>query len=528
MRVHLVNTGKPEPKKRGRKPKNPRPSDQPQPQQQQPITAKLQTHPITNTKASSSSYSTSNATDKKSNQSLAALGASIGLTQDDPYPLDCPTEHHFILCLDDQLADLLNHQVFKPDTHKPTDNTNESNTMDTTTNDDSIDIHTLTNSNNNNNNNPILLENTSAMDQLSITFLDPRHATIAYPPAGITRTAILVDLPCILESQKSIDTKQLHKVADASQMLLVLDGPGVSAQQLKQRIHLIEQVYQYSWPHGLSPQFRDISEQRHRRRHPGSSALPLPQSLVKAGTTGTTEGMLESRDLDMAVQELLFQDGLACEVDYYLVDKDGRHGHSFGSIEELCQAQLSGSEVELESEEEDGPIGGMDDVPMPTSRTSHAKPYAKMTKTAIRKQSVMEQNIASQSLQYQDDVDLQEQMQEEQEEADDDEEEEDDEYDVSELAAELEYNLLDNTVNTMEQEQEQEEHSMLDEQLMQDEHLSQQGMMEQKQREIEELQQRLQERRQALAATANPVMKQRITQAIQSIEQELERKLNGA
>ncbi len=47
---------------------------------------------------------------------------------------------------------------------------------------------------------------------------DPRHAI--FKLNDTTLDAVLVDLPCIIESQKTLDNKQFYKIADISQVII--------------------------------------------------------------------------------------------------------------------------------------------------------------------------------------------------------------------------------------------------------------------------------------------------------------------
>lgn len=74
--------------------------------------------------------------------------------------------------------------------------------------------------------------------------------------------AILVDLPCILESMKTLDKKNIFKTADVCQMLLV-----------KHRIQREEEVMlipdgnaDTTYPHGLTPPMHWVRKRRFRKR----------------------------------------------------------------------------------------------------------------------------------------------------------------------------------------------------------------------------------------------------------------------
>lgn len=90
--------------------------------------------------------------------------------------------------------------------------------------------------------------------------LDPRRA--AFKINGVTYASKLVDLPNIIEAQKTHDGQHLFKVADISQMLVVgnpvQDEAGITASALN--------VDDYIWPHGLTPPLRHARKRRFRKR----------------------------------------------------------------------------------------------------------------------------------------------------------------------------------------------------------------------------------------------------------------------
>ena len=92
--------------------------------------------------------------------------------------------------------------------------------------------------------------------------VDSRRA--AFKINGTTYSSKLVDLPCIIESQKTIDNRHLFKVADISQMLVVEkpvrhgDESNITREPLN--------VDDYIWPHGITPPLRHVRKRRFRKR----------------------------------------------------------------------------------------------------------------------------------------------------------------------------------------------------------------------------------------------------------------------
>ncbi|KAK8850423.1 hypothetical protein IAR55_004341 [Kwoniella newhampshirensis] len=98
------------------------------------------------------------------------------------------------------------------------------------------------------------------LEGVEFKFLDPRRAAFKFN--GVTYAAKLVDLPNIIESQKTFDNRHLFKVADISQMLVV-DQPvtneaSITAAPLK--------IDEYIWPHGITPPMRWARKRRFRKR----------------------------------------------------------------------------------------------------------------------------------------------------------------------------------------------------------------------------------------------------------------------
>lgn len=78
----------------------------------------------------------------------------------------------------------------------------------------------------------------------------------------MTYSSKLVDLPCIIESQKTFDSRHLFKVADISQMLVV-EKP-VKEESSITKGPLVHD--DYFWPHGVTPPLRHVRKRRFRKR----------------------------------------------------------------------------------------------------------------------------------------------------------------------------------------------------------------------------------------------------------------------
>ncbi|TFK30133.1 hypothetical protein FA15DRAFT_199811 [Coprinopsis marcescibilis] len=126
-------------------------------------------------------------------------------------------------------------------------------------------------------------------------FKDSRRAL--FHIGNNTRTAKLVDLPCIIEAQKTLDNKQMFKVADICQMLVVDDkviDDSQTSNQGKQQFNIDE----FIWPHGITPPLHYVRKRRFRRR--------------------VNRRTIES--VEQEVERLLDEDAAASEVKYEVLE----------------------------------------------------------------------------------------------------------------------------------------------------------------------------------------------------------------
>ncbi|KAI0688252.1 TAFII55 protein conserved region-domain-containing protein [Cytidiella melzeri] len=76
-------------------------------------------------------------------------------------------------------------------------------------------------------------------------------------------SAKLVDLPCLIESQKTLDNKQMFKVADICQMLVV-EKPIPSEDAVSNQKSF--NIDDFIWPHGITPPLHHVRKRRFRKR----------------------------------------------------------------------------------------------------------------------------------------------------------------------------------------------------------------------------------------------------------------------
>ncbi|TFK42428.1 TAFII55 protein conserved region-domain-containing protein, partial [Crucibulum laeve] len=161
-------------------------------------------------------------------------------------------------------------------------------------------------------------------------FKDSRRAE--FHIGNSTYSAKLVDLPCIIESQKTLDNKQMFKVADICQMLVVEDKIGSDGQPGNRRDFNIDE---FIWPHGITPPLHHVRKRRFRKR--------------------VNRRTIES--VEQEVERLLDEDSLATEVKY--------------DILENVNPDLSDSEFIEREQPLDAATPAMSDIGDPATPASH-------------------------------------------------------------------------------------------------------------------------------------------------------------
>ncbi|KAJ1556661.1 hypothetical protein HK096_011387 [Nowakowskiella sp. JEL0078] len=99
-------------------------------------------------------------------------------------------------------------------------------------------------------------------------------------------SATMVDLPCIIETQKTFDNKQFFKIADISQVLSIMvlvekiDPTGQSFPWASRKLTKTgKKQNQYAWPDGLSPPLKNCRKRRFRKRI-SKTAIEIVESEV--------------------------------------------------------------------------------------------------------------------------------------------------------------------------------------------------------------------------------------------------------
>ncbi|QRV86187.1 transcription initiation factor TFIID subunit 7 [Ceratobasidium sp. AG-Ba] len=234
-------------------------------------------------------------------------------------------------------------------------------------------------------------------DDVWFKFKDSRRAVFHIGES--TYSAKLVDLPSIVEAQKTLDNRQMFKVADICQMLVVEDKL-VNDEQPKGTFNIDD----YIWPHGLTPPMQHARKRRFRKR-------------VNRTTIETVE---------KEVERLLETDSQAAKIKYEILED--------------VNPDLSDSEFEPPAERGDseaptpGPSGVMDGFDGDDAYHDHDAPGG----TAQHEDDIFEQELQAElakGLEEESDDDDDDDDDDEQEEESESEEEGDEEEDEEFLRA---------------------------------------------------------------------------------------------
>ncbi|XP_062514258.1 transcription initiation factor TFIID subunit 7-like [Corticium candelabrum] len=145
-------------------------------------------------------------------------------------------------------------------------------------------------------------------EKLSFEFSgDGRHAVVRWE--GKQLSGKLVDLPCIIESHKTVDKKTLYKTGDVCQMLVVTDeDPSLdSPEELEDRLSLSkrkELIKKFQWNHGITPPLKNVRKRRFRKTAP--------------------KKYIDSPEIEKEVRRLLREDLQAKDVKFEVVVEEDR------------------------------------------------------------------------------------------------------------------------------------------------------------------------------------------------------------
>ncbi|EAX02847.1 TATA-box binding protein associated factor 7 like [Homo sapiens] len=171
-------------------------------------------------------------------------------------------------------------------------------------------------------------------DKLKIDLLpDGRHAVVEVEDVPLA--AKLVDLPCVIESLRTLDKKTFYKTADISQMLVcTADGdihlspeePAASTDPNIVRKKERGREEKCVWKHGITPPLKNVRKKRFRKTQ---KKVPDVKEMEKSSFTE----YIESPDVENEVKRLLRSDAEAVSTRWEVIAEDGtKEIESQGSI----------------------------------------------------------------------------------------------------------------------------------------------------------------------------------------------------
>ncbi|KAI9493420.1 TAFII55 protein conserved region-domain-containing protein [Zychaea mexicana] len=135
-------------------------------------------------------------------------------------------------------------------------------------------------------------------DDVKLTMKDSRRGYFWI--GGRKYDTTLMDLPTIIESQKTFDKKQFYKIADISQMLLVDDGTTPS-EEANSRVSSSDP---YMFQHGLTPPLKYVRRRRFRKKLSKRAIEEVEQEVerlleVDAQAEDVQYEVFDNRELEM-------------------------------------------------------------------------------------------------------------------------------------------------------------------------------------------------------------------------------------
>ncbi|XP_018875110.1 transcription initiation factor TFIID subunit 7-like isoform X3 [Gorilla gorilla gorilla] len=171
-------------------------------------------------------------------------------------------------------------------------------------------------------------------DKLKIDLLpDGRHAVVEVEDVPLA--AKLVDLPCVIESLRTLDKKTFYKTADISQMLVCTadrdihlspEEPAASTDPNIVRKKERGREKKCVWKHGITPPLKNVRKKRFRKTQ---KKVPDVKEMEKSSFTE----YIESPDVENEVKRLLRSDAEAVSTRWEVIAEDGtKEIESQGSI----------------------------------------------------------------------------------------------------------------------------------------------------------------------------------------------------
>jgi transcription initiation factor TFIID subunit 7 len=225
---------------------------------------------------------------------------------------------------------------------------------------------------------------------VSLKFVEHNYRRAVVKIRGNSYAAVLVDLPCIVETMKSFDRKGWYKVADCCQMLYVL-GPCQSDEEAKNyRLPKDVDKENYQYAHGLTPPLHYVRKRRWRARPNYNHAVEAEEQamrllemdrLVEESGGTSSYAIKKTANTDHAQEESNYGDDYDDEEDaeaeedaVETVEATGQY--SFDDEEEDgvdLEAELA-AQMEFAEDDEDEPHGDMVESPMALDDSTSVPP----------------------------------------------------------------------------------------------------------------------------------------------------------
>ncbi|VVT56810.1 uncharacterized protein SAPINGB_P005297 [Magnusiomyces paraingens] len=133
------------------------------------------------------------------------------------------------------------------------------------------------------------------LKNVTIKFKDSRRAVVSIHEQLFA--AKLIDLPTITETHKSFDRKNIYKVADVCQMLLVTEPIQYEDDVLKLESTSLEGTDATCTPHGITPPMHNVKHRRFRKR--------ISRKVIESVEARVDELFKKDEEAEKTIYELL-------------------------------------------------------------------------------------------------------------------------------------------------------------------------------------------------------------------------------
>ncbi|CAG8591021.1 2295_t:CDS:2 [Paraglomus occultum] len=191
------------------------------------------------------------------------------------------------------------------------------------------------------------VRNRHYVDDIAILFKDPRHAIFKFNDQKYS--ARLVDLPCIIESQKTFNNKQFYKIADICQMLVV-EWPIEDESQLNEYKTSMN-MEDFIWSDGLAPPLRNVRRRRFRKRLSNRAIEEVEREVERLLKADAQAERVQYDLVEDVMDSEIGTPGLALDNSYEAEAEAGEEFYAVGedAVEE-AMAELLENKKKLEQE----------------------------------------------------------------------------------------------------------------------------------------------------------------------------------